>query len=112
MNATTNVILDRLSPQCWYAIATADRLHRNLFARPLCITSARDGQHMANSKHFTGDAFDCRTHDLTPSKRVRFASSLNAALHPLGFDVVSEPTHTHVEYDPDPYAEPWVTHVT
>jgi len=65
------------------------------------ITSAVDGTHMANSKHYTGDALDWRiwesdamgvTSDIVSELRYYLGS---------GYDVVKEADHIHIEYDPN-----------
>jgi len=62
------------------------------------VTSVREGQHSAKSKHYEGMAFDMRTKhmppDQIPSVRALIAGRLGA-----DYDVVIEPTHIHVEAD-------------
>jgi len=65
----------------------------------LVITSARDGQHMKGSKHYTGDAVDLRTRDLTKQEQKDLWQNLVNYLGPK-FDVVLESDHIHVEFDP------------
>lgn len=64
------------------------------------ITSAVDGTHMANSKHYSGDALDWRiwesdirgiTNDIVDEMRYYLGSD---------YDVILESSHIHVEYDP------------
>ena len=52
---------------------------------------------MIGSKHGEGLAFDCR---LLPGWLEGGFEALKSVLHPLGFDVVLEKDHTHVEFDP------------
>lgn len=64
------------------------------------ITSAVDGTHMANSKHYTGDALDWR---IWESDARGLTASIAAEMrYYLGsdYDVVLEKDHIHVEYDP------------
>jgi len=112
MNAKHNVSLLNLTPQCWYAIAVADNYHRAIFGQPITITSARDGHHMNQSKHYSGEAFDFRTRDLTTPQRQSLHTTLKADLAQLGFDVLDEITHIHIEYDPGPNSAPWVENVS
>ena len=63
------------------------------------ITAGRDGKHRTDSKHYTGEAIDLRTRDLTQSQIRAIRDALSAAIG-SSYDVVIEPTHLHVEYDP------------
>lgn len=70
------------------------RIHDKAYAfdGAMFITAIRDGNHMAGSLHYTGNAFDFR-------KCSASLSRIKKAAGP-GFDVVEHPTHFHVEYDP------------
>lgn len=64
------------------------------------ITSAMDGNHMATSKHYTGDALDWR---IWESDRQGVTNNIVFEMrYYLGgdYDVVLESDHIHVEYDP------------
>lgn len=63
------------------------------------ITSAKDGKHRDDSKHYIGDAIDLRTRYFTKSKIIKVAEKLRRRLTDE-FDVVIEKTHIHVEFDP------------
>lgn len=69
----------------------------------ITITSGSEGTHMAGSKHYTGEAIDIRTKDLTDDQRQRLWFALKQHLGPH-YDVVEEfnPPHIHIEYDPKP----------
>ena len=76
-----------------------DDVHRQLAGREAIITSALDGVHMRNSLHYKGPAIDLRTRDLkngVPQKLIRILKEK------LGrsYDIVLEPDHIHLEYDP------------
>ncbi|MEQ8434592.1 MAG: hypothetical protein RIA71_10155 [Oceanicaulis sp.] len=58
-----------------------------------------DGVHMDGSKHYTGDAVDLRTNNLTQSQIDDVSSTLSSSLGD-DYDGVVESTHIHVEYDP------------
>jgi len=66
----------------------------------LTITAGVDGTHMAKSKHYEGLALDYRTRDLAADKVPTVAAQCLTLLAPLGYDVVLEGDHLHVEYDP------------
>lgn len=70
------------------------------------LTSVRDGIHGEKSFHYNGLAFDCRTSHIAPVQADEITLRLKAALG-TSYDVVLEPDHLHVEYDPKPRtAEP------
>ena len=66
----------------------------------LVITSVSDGKHMQNSLHYAGEAADLR---ITPDSNLnkKLLEEIRSALD-AEFDVILEPSHLHVEYDPDP----------
>ena len=66
---------------------------------PTTITAGEDGEHMENSKHYTGEALDFRTKYLSPTDKVYLRTLIRESLG-KDFDVVLESTHLHVEYDP------------
>lgn len=63
----------------------------------MTITSANDGNHMKNSKHYSGEAIDIRRNDMKNAKNV--VEEMRRILD-REFDIVLEETHIHVEYDP------------
>jgi hypothetical protein len=66
----------------------------------MVVTSGTDGVHSAGSRHYSGNAFDLRTRNLTGETLTAILDSLKSALSKFGFDVVRESDHIHVEYDP------------
>ena len=64
----------------------------------LVVTSGLDGTHSAGSLHYYGYALDLRSNYFTGTEK---ASAVNALRAALGgdYDVVSHPTHIHVEFD-------------
>ncbi len=90
----------RLAPtdQITVAMQEADRLHREMTGVEMVITAIFDGTHMDGSKHYEGNAFDMRRWHV--GLRVKeFIARLKTALGP-DYDVVNEPSHIHIEYDP------------
>lgn len=71
-----------------------------LYGSDLVITSGVDGTHKANSLHYQGLALDYRTHDLPIDQVQTVAAKVLTVLAPLGYDVVLEGDHLHIEYDP------------
>lgn len=105
MTLKAGVILDGISPQIVLAMIVADQC----YGGALVITSVNDSKHMDTSKHYSGEAFDCRTKsagiDQTQAQKI-----VNAMKERLGadFDVVLEDDHIHLEYDPKRPVEPAV----
>lgn len=91
------VQLNGLDLQAVKAIFTAMLVWQKFGMQKLTITSARDGKHKTNSLHYTGKAFDLRTKDVPDAVAMR-----EVLQQRLGhdFDVILEPDHIHVEYDP------------
>ncbi len=60
------------------------------------ITSTYEGNHSPGSLHYSNDAYDIR---LTPSEQLLTHELIKHKLSP-SYDVVPEPNHLHIEYDP------------
>lgn len=63
------------------------------------VTYVRSGQHMDGSLHPVGDALDIRTRDWAERRPIVYDIR---ALLPSIYDIVLEPDHLHIEYDPAP----------
>ncbi len=87
-------------PEVLYAIGVADAVYRLLAGRECVVTSFNDGKHGRDSLHYEGMAADLRTRDLPLHQKLAVFHALRALLEPLGFDVVLESDHIHLEYDP------------
>ena len=113
MNIKTGVNTKNCSPQIWYATGVAEQVYHR-YGYEFTITSMRDGTHFLKSKHYSGNAFDCRTRHLSlPTARLIFME-LRKLLDPFGFDTVDEmetKSHIHVEFDPKA-GEEWLTTVS
>ena len=103
MRLKPGVKLQNLRPQ----IVLAAMIVRDVYAKhglDLRITSANDGKHKDTSLHYAGHAVDLGTKYDTGIQypqhlRDVVIADLRAALG-ADFDVVDEPDHIHVEYDP------------
>jgi hypothetical protein len=80
-------------------IAAAVANTAQILGLELTITSGTDGKHKRGSKHYSGEALDVRTRNLTKANVKRVVDMLAARLG-RGYDVVLETDHIHVEYDP------------
>ncbi len=63
------------------------------------ITSVIDGTHGRGSRHYVRLAMDFRTRHIPEHMRQQIHGLVKDALG-AEFDVLLEPTHLHVEYDP------------
>ncbi len=88
-----------MSPQIGLAIVLAGKVF-NEMGYDLVVTSVCDGKHGAGSMHYLGNAIDCRRrHLLAGAVNPLFLRLREALPKDLGFDVVLEKTHFHIEYD-------------
>lgn len=88
-----------MSPQIALAIMLAGKVF-NERGHDLVVTSVCDGKHGEGSMHYKGNAFDCRRRHLLAGAVNPILFSLKEALpNDLGFDVILEKTHFHIEYD-------------
>ena len=88
-----------LRPEVVLAAMIADGVWRELGIALCVITSGIDGQHSTQSLHHSGSAIDLRTRDMTVEQQQKAKALLNARLG-VDFDVVVEPDHIHIEYQP------------
>lgn len=92
------VDLTLLRPQMALATQTlASALQQ--FGCDLMITSGSDGEHIRMSKHYSGEALDYRTNTI-PVENLSFIVDMVSDALGSQFDVVLEPDHLHVEFDP------------
>ena len=98
MELKAGVVLS-LSPEMAKALHAIEREHLRVVGRHAIITSGRDGTHRPDSLHYSGNAVDIRSRDLSVEKKYLLASALKTALG-IRFDVIVEHDHIHIEYDP------------
>ncbi|HJR08436.1 MAG TPA: hypothetical protein VJ842_14335 [Pyrinomonadaceae bacterium] len=87
-----------VKPEIAYARRIVAEIWR-AFGYTLTVTSGYDGSHLAQSKHYEGLAEDYRTRDVKPDDLPIMVSRVRDVLG-TNYDVVLEPDHLHVEYDP------------
>ena len=87
-------------PPIYYAIGAAEVIYTS-FGHRLVVTALTDGhEDRPLSLHNKGLAVDLRTRDIPADGLGPVFGSLTNLLNPLGFDVVLEKDHIHIEYDP------------
>lgn len=101
------VKIDGIKPELLLAIIVAEEVYR-LARRSLVITSVKDGKHMKGSLHYSGSALDLRIY---PEGRVPPGQMAKEIQNRLGkdFDVILEPDHIHIEYQPKATSGPATT---
>ena len=99
----SGVDLRGLSPQMAIAYTIACKCYGQY---DCVITSANDSKHGPNSLHYKGQALDLRTRHLPEPAVQGIIDKLKVSLGEQ-FDVVREPDHAHIEYQPKTkYVEP------
>jgi hypothetical protein len=84
----------------YYAVGVAETLYRDQ-GLSLVITSLTDShEDRPTSLHNVGLAVDFRTRDIQAPVVASIVRNLKVILDPLGYDVVLEANHIHVEYQP------------
>lgn len=86
-----------IKPELIIGLMIADSVFTS-FDQRMVVTSVTDGQHMKDSLHYEGLAADIRL----PQMELRRAI-FNTLSDFLGndWDLIQEPDHIHIEYDPD-----------
>lgn len=94
----SNVTFLGIRPETVLGILIAFDLYQKC-KQEFVITSITDGLHKSGSLHYDGLAFDIRTFNLRGISGYEMVDRLKEALGSQ-FDVVLEPSHIHVEFDP------------
>ena len=85
-------------PELLLALVVTDSLFTEC-GKELVVTSLTEGQHSETSLHYAGAAFDFRIWEFDEAGLEDFVADLRKSLG-QDYDVVIEPTHVHVEYQP------------
>ena len=100
MQVKTGVSLSGLAPEMWFALGVMAVLYRARGVQRPVVTSTTEGEHKVGSVHPTGYAVDLRIVGLSEANLDDVVRSAAGILRPWGYDVVLEPDHLHIEYDP------------
>jgi hypothetical protein len=102
------VITEGVQPPTWYALGIFEALYYK-YGYELTVTSLVDGVHPdAKNIHGRGFAADLRTNGVPAGVLLQIVGDARTLLYKLGFDIVVETDHTHVEYDPKPGRDEWL----
>lgn len=93
------VDLRGLQPEMLPVMIAACARFEEVGAPYVMITSGLDGKHSAKSLHYSGRALDFRTRHISEASISILANLLRQDLGGQ-YDVVLEPTHLHIEFDP------------
>ena len=89
-----------LHPMMPLAIIVIQDIFRELVGKDAVITSGRDGKHGSKSLHYAGQALDLRTRHMDDAQITIALRELRNRLEIIGFDVILEQDHFHIEYQP------------
>lgn len=89
----------KISREIEHALEIADALSKAIIQKEIVVTSLLDGGHGEGSKHYDGDAGDIRRWIYKGKSLHLFVGNLKENLGD-DYDVVLEPTHIHLEFDP------------
>jgi hypothetical protein len=96
-----------LKSEIYFALGIADLAYA-AEGLECVITSAADGAHLPNSKHYKGEAVDLRNVNCSAEQKANIKARLSR-LERYGFDVIDElpkasanttGAHFHIEFDP------------
>jgi len=100
MKLKPGVIIEGLNQEMMFALGFLEAAYWDIAGVELVVTSGLDGHHSKQSKHYTGNAIDARTRNITPEQALKVHAFCLAKLDPRGFDTVLEGDHLHLERDP------------
>ena len=98
MRSKNGVCITGIRPEILFGLMAAQNVYGNL-GYDLIVTSVVDGKHSPTSLHYSGCAVDLRTRHMAVDDIKQARDQIAAAL-PNDFDVVLEPTHIHLEWQP------------
>jgi len=81
------------------ALTIAADVFRDVANANLVVTEVTGGKHGRGSLHYVGQAADLRSRDLTREQQNNVVLELRERLGE-NYDVILEPTHIHVEFQP------------
>ena len=100
MRLKRGVTQEGTRPEIWYALGVAEAVYKQ-HGHTLTVTSLTDSHaHRPKSLHNKGLAADLRIRAMPSSTVGVIVRDLHRVLDVQGFDVVGEPDHIHVEFDP------------
>lgn len=107
MTLKEGVTKQGVQPPIFYALGVAEMVYRYNGLR-LVVTSLTDSHaHKPKSLHNKGLAVDIRIRNIPHDLLRMVHGSLHSVLNGMGFDVVLEKDHIHIEFQPKGPAENW-----
>lgn len=107
MKLKATVVATNVNPAIWYACGVAEVVYAS-HGMLLVVTSLMDS-HEARplSLHLKGLAVDLRTRDIPQTVMSLIVKELVSFLGNLGYDIVLEADHLHIEFDPKTENQTW-----
>ena len=99
MKIKEGVSLDGISAHIERALPIIDQVYVDITGSEVTVTSTTDGVHSKHSLHYSGNALDLRTRDITDEQAGEIVLELKRLLD-KEYDIVLEGDHIHFEYDP------------
>ncbi len=97
MNLKPGVDMNGVQPEILDACAKIHYLMEQ--TGQFTITACLDGKHKTGSLHYKGLAVDIRSRHIPDAQKDSVLAAIKATLG-RDYDVILEPTHFHLEYDP------------
>ena len=88
-----------LTPSILSIETVVDQTFQMIAGRDAIVTYSTNGRHIVGSFHYSGNAVDLRTRDLSSSDLALATTLLGQALGKR-FDVLNKGDHLHIEFDP------------
>lgn len=102
------VISEGVQPPTWYALGIFEGLYF-IHGYELTVTSLVDGVHPdLKNVHGRGYAADLRIDGVPAGIIALIEDAAKTLLYKLGYDIVHEVDHIHVEWDPKPGRADWL----
>lgn len=108
MKFKAGVNANGVQPPIWYALGVTDMTYAK-FGGELVVTSLTDSVHPdLKNIHGRGYAADLRTSNLPNGNTINnIVLDMRNRLYLLGYDIVLEKDHIHLEWDPKPGRDKW-----
>ena len=100
MTLKSSVKSEGVQGPIWYACGIAEMVYRTNGLEFIVTSLADSHETRPASLHNKGLAVDLRTRHVPHELLQTIRRSISRALRPMGFDVILETDHMHIEFDP------------
>jgi len=98
MRLKPGVRVQGMQPELMLAMVVANEVYKSHNIE-FVVTSVVDGRHSHTSLHYSGNALDCRTRDMSRDLAEFVTKEIKEGLGD-DYDVILESNHIHIEYQP------------